>query len=82
MGHFEGTPGKEIYVYDSALVEQCKGCLDAKQDGSGCKSYAMPEAKWEAGKRCPRFNDPTIVKEVKEEKHIDPIKKSKKMMGK
>ena len=45
-----------------------------------CRAYLSPEAKWMNGKVCPLASH--VKKESKEEKFVDPIKASKRKMGK
>lgn len=70
------------------IVEKCNGCtriliqpslLEEVPEKKICQAYIDPESKWRNGKRCPLA---PIFKEDKKEVFIDPIKASKKMMGK
>lgn len=70
------------------IAEQCKDCarimtqpslLIEIPDRKLCCAYLDPESKWRNGKRCPLA---PVLKQEKEVKHVDPIKKSKRSMGK
>jgi hypothetical protein len=61
------------------VVEKCKGCIYVLENHL-CKVYYHPETKW-TGLNCPMCS--TTVREVAEEKKaLDPIKASKRRMGK
>ena len=59
------------------LVPECLLSKCIKHDLGACLVYSCPEAKWLFERRCPMAPRLVIAKEVK---HVDPLKKSKKMM--
>jgi len=60
------------------IVQQCADC--GLRDGNFCKVYRVPESKW-TQMSCPMA---TFLKKPAEqkEKTVDPIKASKRKMGK
>jgi len=62
------------------VVEKCKGCTYVLENQL-CKVYYWPDMKWGDARKCQMCT--TTVKEVAEEKKaLDPIKASKRKMGK
>jgi hypothetical protein len=60
--------------------EQCTGCERRATDGY-CTTYSYPSSWWRLGKRCP-FHPQTLKGEAKGDKKLNPLKASKRSMGK
>jgi hypothetical protein len=67
---------KDIAV--GPVVDQCHGCAHIFENR--CRIYYLPEVKWIAGV-CPMATHRKKAAEQKE-KFVDPIKASKRKMGK
>ena len=64
-----------MYFVMEEVVEKCVGCKEVVASTNRCLCYCSPSAKWSAG-NCPRASH--IVREVKEEKFVNPLKASKR----
>ena len=64
------------------IIEKCNGCSKAVEvaNKTVCTVYAFPESKWSGG-NCPMATH-LEKKETKKEKMINPLKASKRSMGK
>lgn len=61
----------------NCIAAECPYCVIEERDT--CAVYQYPITKWLNGRRCPMAPP---IKVEKAEKHVDPIKASKKLMGK
>ena len=67
-------------IYTGEVVEKCFGCAHMFPDTRVCKVYMNASAKWSAG-NCPMATH--LKKKVEQvQKALDPIKASKRKMGK
>jgi len=57
------------------VVKECAGCGKVV-DTLFCGVYISPLGKWESGKNCPMATH--LVREVKEQKFVNPLKASKR----
>ena len=65
------------------IVEQCEGCGKISEFASGkyCVSFPEPSAKWQKG-NCPMGTHVKKVVEETPQKKLNPLKASKRSMGK
>jgi hypothetical protein len=76
------------------VVEECNSCtriiiqpalIPDVPEKRICQSYIAPASKWSNGKRCPlapKLTTTTEFQNAGSKKYVDPIKASKRMMGK
>lgn len=68
-------------ILKEPITESCLGCDRVTQDGEKqiCKSYVVPKSMWR-NRNCLMASH--LKREAIEEKKVNPLKKSKRSMGK